>query len=88
MVPSGSAVEQSFWTHTDSGGRQFNYSEIAGNSAAVAISMAYYPGDRNASNAAEQLGTQVPEDIAVNIVKEFSPSRERKALRKSDAGPR
>lgn len=52
----GSAVGQIFWTHTDSGGRQFNYSEIGGNSAAVAISMAYYPGNRNASNASEQSG--------------------------------
>lgn len=84
----GSAVGQIFWTHTDSGGRQFNYSEIAGNSAAVATSMAYYPGNRNASNAAEQLGTQVAVDMAVNIVKEFWPSRERKASRKSGAGAR
>jgi len=78
----GSAVGQIFWTHTDSGGRQFNYSEIAGNSAAVAISMAYYPGQRNASSAAEQLGTQIAVDVAVNIVKEFWPGRERRASRK------
>jgi hypothetical protein len=84
----GSAVGQIFWTHTDSGGRQFNYSEIAGNSAAVAISMAYYPGQRNASNAAEQLGTQVAVDMAVNIAKEFWPSRERRASRKSSASER
>jgi hypothetical protein len=84
----GSAVGQIFWTHTDSGGRQFNYSEIAGNSAAVAISMAYYPGQRNASNAAEQLGTQIAVDMAVNIAKEFWPSRGRKASRKSGAGTR
>lgn len=82
----GSAVGQIFWTHTDSGGRQFNYSEIAGNSAAVAISMAYYPGQRTASDAAEQLGTQVAVDMAVNIVKEFWPGRGRKAL-KSAGGP-
>jgi hypothetical protein len=78
----GSAVGQIFWTHTDSGGRQFNYSEVGGNSAAVAISMAYYPGKRNASDAAEQLGTQIAVDMAVNIVKEFWPSRERKTSRK------
>jgi hypothetical protein len=84
----GSAVGQIFWTHTDSGGRQFNYSEIVGNSAAVAISMAYYPANRNASDAAEQLGTQVVVDMAVNIAKEFWPSRERKASRTSGAGER
>jgi hypothetical protein len=76
-----SAVGQIFWTRTDSGGRQFNYSEIAGNSTAVAISMAYYPGSRRASDATEQLGTQVAVDMATNIVKEFWPSRGRKASR-------
>ena len=84
----GSAVGQIFWTRTDSGGRQFNYSEIAGNSAAVGISMAYYPGNRNASSAVEQLGTQIAVDMAANIVKEFWPSRERRASRKSGVGTR
>jgi len=78
----GSAVGQIFWTHTDSGGHQFNYSEIAGNSAAVAISMAYYPGNRNASSAATQLGAQVAVDMAVNIAKEFWPGRGRKGFAK------
>ena len=82
----GSAVGQIFWTRTDSGGRQFNYSEVAGNSAAVAISMAYYPGNRNASSAGEQLGTQIAVDMAVNIVKEFWPGRQRKASRRTGAG--
>jgi hypothetical protein len=77
----GSAVGQIFWTHTDSGGRQFNYSEIAGNSTAVAISMAYDPGNRSASDAVESLGTQIAVDMAANILKEFWPSRERKPSR-------
>ncbi len=71
----GSAVGQIFWTHTDSGGRQFNYSEVAGNSAAVAISMAYSPASRSASDAVESLGTQIAVDMAANIVKEFWPNR-------------
>jgi len=50
----------------------------------VAISMAYYPGGRNASNAAEQVGTQVAVDIAVNIVKEFWPSGGRKGGKHKD----
>jgi hypothetical protein len=74
----GSAVGQIFWTHTDSGGRQFNYSEIAGNSTAVAISTAYYSGDRSVSEAVSQLGIQVGVDMATNIVKEFWPDRPRK----------
>jgi hypothetical protein len=84
----GSAVGQIFWTRTDSGGHQFNYSEIAGNSTAVAISMAYYPGNRNASDAAEQLGVQVAVDMVVNIVKEFWPNKERTASRGSSAATR
>jgi hypothetical protein len=76
-----SAVGQIFWTRTDSGGHQFNYSEIAGNSTAVAISMAYYPGNRRAADAAEELGAQIAVDMAANILKEFWPSRERRAAR-------
>ena len=74
----GYAIEQSFWTRSDSGGMQFNYSEIAGNSTAVAISMAYYPGSRTASDALSQLGAQVGVDMAANIVKEFWPNGGRK----------
>jgi hypothetical protein len=77
-------VGQIFWTHTDSGGRQFNYSEIAGNSTAVAISMAYYPGSRTASDALSQLGAQVGVDMASNIVKEFWPSGGRKRGKHAD----
>src|SRR5208282_4316779 len=47
----GYAVGQIFWTHKDSGGTQFNYSEVIGNSTAVAISMAYYPDGRTAADA-------------------------------------
>src|SRR5580704_1567106 len=44
----GYASGQIFWTHTDSGGTEFNYSEIVGNSAAVAISNSYYADNRTA----------------------------------------
>jgi hypothetical protein len=76
------AVGQIFWTHTDSGGTQFNYSEILGNSAAVAISNAYYPDNRTASNAVSKLGTQVGVDMASNVLKEFSPDIYRMFSRK------
>jgi hypothetical protein len=69
----GSAVGQIFWTRRDAGGRQFNFSEIAGNSTAVAISNAYYPDNRNASDAASRLVVQIGVDMASNILKEFSP---------------
>jgi len=80
----GYAIGQIFWTHTDSGGTQFNYSEILGNSTAVAISNAYYPDNRTASNAVSKLGTQIGVDMASNILKEFSPDIYRKFSRKHD----
>ncbi len=83
-VPSrlGYAVGQLFWTHTDRGGEQFNYSEILGNASAVAISNAYYPDNRDASDAVVKLGTQLAVDMASNILKEFSPDIYRRFLRK------
>jgi hypothetical protein len=81
------AAGQIFWTHRDAGGMQFNYSEILGNSAAVAISNAYYANDRTAGDAVSKLGTQVGVDMASNILKEFWPDLKRKFGRKhrSDA---
>jgi hypothetical protein len=76
------AVKQIFWTHKDSGGTQFNYSEVVGNSTAVAISMAYYSDGRTVSNAITSLGTQLGVDTASNILKEFWPDLERKFSKK------
>jgi len=78
----GYSMGQIFCTHTDSGGTQFNYSEIVGNSTAVAISTAYYKDSRNASDAASSLGIQVGVDMASNVLKEFWPDIERKFARK------
>jgi hypothetical protein len=78
----GYAAGQIVWTHTDSGGTGFNYSEIAGNSAAVAISNAYYADNRTASHAADKLGVQIGVDMASNILKEFWPDLQRKFHRR------
>jgi hypothetical protein len=78
----GYAMGQIFWTHRDSGGTQFNYSEIVGNSAAVAISNAYYVNNRTAGDAVSKLGTQIGVDMAANILKEFWPDLHRKFHRK------
>jgi hypothetical protein len=80
----GSAVGQIFWTHTDSGHRQFNFSEIIGNSTSVAISNAYYPDNRNALDASTKLGLQIGVDMAGNILKEFSPELNRTFSRKHE----
>jgi hypothetical protein len=74
----GSAMSQIFWTHTDSGHMQFNYSEIVGNSVTVAISNAYYVDHRSAGDAASRLGLQLGVDMGTNILKEFWPDIRRK----------
>lgn len=83
------AATQIFWTHADTGHGQFNFSEIVGNSTAVAISNAYYPENRNAPDAITKLGIQVGVDMAANILKEFSPELNRIFSRKhhSTTGP-
>ena len=78
----GYAVGQLFWTRTDSGGHMFNFSEIGGNAAASAISQAYYPENRSASDAIIKLGIQVGMDAASNIMKEFWPDLHRKFSRR------
>jgi hypothetical protein len=78
----GYAAGQIVWTHTDSNRTQFNYSEILGNATAVAISDAYYPDNRNATNAATKLGMQIGVDMASNVLKEFWPDVSRRFSRK------
>jgi hypothetical protein len=78
----GYSIGQSFWTHRDSGGMEFNYSEIFGNSAAVAISNVYYKNNRTAHDALSQLGLQVGVDTAANVLKEFWPDVSRKFAKK------
>ncbi len=77
----GYATGQIFWTRTDSRGKQFNYSEIVGNSTAVAISTAYYPDGRDVGSAVSKLGTQIGVDMVGNILKEFWPDIRRKFSR-------
>jgi hypothetical protein len=72
------AMGQIFWTHTDAGGMQFNYSEIIGNSAGVAISTLYYPDGRDVSRAVSRLGIQIGDDMLSNVLKEFWPDIHRK----------
>jgi hypothetical protein len=82
MSRVGYAMGQIFITHADSGRKTFNFSEIGGNSAAVAISMAYYPDNRDVSSGVSKLGVQIGVDMASNILKEFWPDIYRKFDRK------
>ncbi|HXX19422.1 MAG TPA: hypothetical protein VEJ46_08465 [Candidatus Acidoferrum sp.] len=72
---TGYAVSRLFITRSDSGARQFNFSELCGSSAAAAISTySYHPSaDRNLSNAASVWGTQMGYDGLTFVVKEFWP---------------
>jgi hypothetical protein len=74
----GYAMGQVFVTHGDNKRTQFNFSEICGNSTAVAISNAYNPDNRTASDAVGKLGLQFGLDMAGNILKEFVPDLNRK----------
>jgi hypothetical protein len=81
----GYAIGQIFWTHTDSGGTQFNFSEIVGNATAVAIGNAYYPDNRTVSGNVSKLSLQIGVDVAANILKEFSPDLDRVFSRRHPA---
>lgn len=81
----GYAMGQIFITHGDNRRTQFNISEIGGNATAVAISNAYNPDNRTASDAVAKLGTQLGIDMAGNILKEFGPDLSRKFSGKKHA---
>jgi hypothetical protein len=78
----GYSMGQIFWTHHNSGRSEFNYSEVVGNSTAVAISNIYYKDDRTVHNAVSSLTVQLGLDMTTNILKEFWPDVDRKFRRK------
>lgn len=73
----GYALAQIFVTHTDSGGRTFNFAEWGGNAATVALGNAWYPDNRNAWDNAQKLATQCATDAFSNVLKEFWPDVKR-----------
>ena len=73
------AVSQIFITRSDTGERQFNYSEIVGNAVAAGISNTYHPPDqRTLGNTASIWGTDVMLNALCNVAKEFWPDIRRK----------
>jgi hypothetical protein len=81
---AGYAVTRIFVTRTDSGGRQFNYSEVTGAAVAAGISNAYHPiGDRNFGNTMSVWATDMGWDTFILVVKEFWPDVRRKLSRKN-----
>lgn len=95
---TGYAVSRIFITRTDSGGNQFNYSEVVGSGLAAAISTySYHPrstvlrsptgprfvgSDRTLANTASVWGSQVGYDTITIVVREFWPDIHRKLSHK------
>jgi hypothetical protein len=75
-------------TRTDSGGEQFNISEIAGNLASASLSNLYYPPlNRSVENTLDHFAINVVSDAGFNILKEFWPDMRRKVLHRGDPEP-
>ncbi len=103
MRRSGYAVSRIFVTRTDSGGSQFNYSEVVGSALSAAISTnsyhpkstiintqsgpRFYGSDRTLKNTASVWGSQVGYDTITIVVKEFWPDIHRKLSHKHNKNP-
>jgi hypothetical protein len=70
---TGYAVTRILVTRTDAGTNRFNFSEVLGNSLAVAFSNVYYTKDREPLDNAQKLGLQLGTDAISNVMKEFWP---------------
>lgn len=81
----GYAITRIFVTRTDSGGKRFNFSELLGNATTVAISNAYSPDSRTATDNVIKLGQQLATDAFSNILKEYWPDIKRKMFKKKYA---
>jgi hypothetical protein len=78
LYRTGFALKQIVITRTDSDRATFNFSEWGGNVAAVAISNAYYPDTRTASDNVQRLLIACGTDAFSNILKEFWPDVKKK----------
>jgi hypothetical protein len=77
---AGYAVSRIFVTRTDSGQRQFNFSEIFGSAISAGISTyTYHPhADKTLGNTASVWGSEIGYDTITIVVKEFWPDIRRK----------
>ena len=84
---TGYAVSRIFVTRSDSGRRQFNFSEVFGSGIASAISTySYHPqADRNVPNTVTGWCTQIGYDTLTIFLKEFWPDINRKLTKKKQA---
>jgi hypothetical protein len=71
---TGYAISRAFVTKTDSGGTEFNWSEVAGNGLEAGLSNAYYPREeRGLHQTALNFGTQMESAVLNHIFQEFWP---------------
>jgi hypothetical protein len=70
---TGYVASRLFVTRTDNGGTRFNFSEIAGNAAVVAIASTYYPDSQSVGDGIERYGIQLGNDFMANLLTEFWP---------------
>jgi hypothetical protein len=80
------ALTRIFVTRTDSGRNTFNWSEVGGNSIAVAASQAWYADTRTAHDAVGKLSIQLATDAFSNVLKEFWPDVKRRLQKKKQGG--
>jgi hypothetical protein len=76
------ALSRTYLTKTDSGGVNFNWSEVGGNACEAALSNLYYPPqERGVHQTLRDWGTQMESAAANNIAKEFWPDIRQKVFR-------
>jgi hypothetical protein len=77
---AGHALARVVITRTDSGKKQFNYSEVFGAGIAATISTySYHPeSERSFGNVASVWSTQIGWDVATYMIKEFWPDLRKK----------
>ena len=79
------AISRVVLCRDDTGKTVVNYSELVGNSTAVAISNIYYTDNRTARDNIEKLGIQIGTDALSNVLKEFWPDIKRKFFNKKNS---
>jgi hypothetical protein len=84
----GNALASTFVTRTDSGKKQFNWSNVLGRLAAGGVSNLYYPSeDRGAGLVFTRAAIGMGYGAAGAIFSEFGPDIQRKLMRKKNKTP-